>query len=81
MKQTFLTLALIGLTALTAACEKSDEETRNAVEELFNDDGSIGTYDEGGDNFWGNGNTDSYGNEENGYGYVCTGGECVDYGN
>jgi hypothetical protein len=81
MKQTFLALALIGLTSLTAACEKNDEEARNAVEELFNDDGSIGNYDGGGDNFWGNGNTDSYGNEADGYGYVCVDGACADYGN
>jgi hypothetical protein len=80
MKRTLLALTLIGLTALTAACGDKEEEYGKALEEIFNEDGSIGSYDGGGDNGWASDNTDSYGNESDGYGYVCTGGECVDYG-
>lgn len=67
MKKKLLTFTLIALTALAsfAGCgDGGDPEDR-----IYDDD-----------NYWSSGSTDSYGNEENGYGYVCTGGDCVDYG-
>lgn len=83
MKRDLLAFSLIALTALTGACGSDENEARDLesfVEEYFNEDGSFGNYDEGGNNDWANYPTNSYGNEEGGYGYVCTDGACVDYG-
>lgn len=84
MKRQLIALSF-ALTALFGAAACGDKEGDDArLEDLFNEDGSFGGYDgsggEAGDNYWANNPTNSYGNEENGYGYTCVDGACVDYG-